>query len=174
MIQEARELKQNRTLDADNVVQPQAEEEEDEDENEEDEDEAEDDEAKPEFSQQKASPSVSSDSKESSTEVLLTKQSQGETLSTAGIVQPEKMVNVFDTKVNPLVSAISNIVNQFLPVESQDFNLEKFAAKLASDKESKMLVENSWTTDYTVMTCPALQFSDRFLFYGEFFEDREL
>ena len=99
---------------------------------------------------------------------------QCDAATTAGIVQPEKMVNVFESKVNPLVSAISNIVNQFLPVESQDFNLEKFAAKLASDKESKMLVDSSWTSDYTVMTCPALKFTDRFLFYGEFFEDREL
>merc|ERR1719221_1022475 len=130
MIQEAREMKMN-SSEADNVVQVDEEQEEDD---EDEEEEAEDDEAKPEFSEQKASPTVSSDLKESSSDVLLTKQSQEETLSTAGIVQPEKMANVFETKVTPLVSAISNIVNQFLPVESQDFNLEKFAAKLASDK----------------------------------------
>ena len=173
MIQEAREMKMNSTNtdDGDNVVQAEAEEEE-EDEDEEDEAEGEDEE--PEFSKQRTSPTVSSDSKESSSDVMLSKQSQGETLSTAGIVQPETMVNVFETKVNPLVSAISNIVNQFLPVESQDFNLEKFAAKLASDKESKMVVERSWTRDYSVMTCPALRFTDRFLFYGEFFEERQL
>ena len=104
---------------------------------------------------------------------MLTKLSGGETLTTSGIVQPEKMVNVFETKVNPLVSAISNIVNQFLPVESQDFDIEKFAAKLQSDKESKMTLDPSWTTDYFVLTCPALKFTDRFLFYGEFFEDKE-
>ena len=174
MIQEAREMKINSTSNGDDVVQPTAEE---EDEGEDEEDEAEEDEVEdedPEFTKQSSSPTVSSDSKESHSDVLLTKQSQGETLSTAGIVQPEKMVNVFETKVNPLVSAISNIVNQFLPVESQDFNLEKFAAKLASDKESKMVVERSWTRDYSVMTCPALRFTDRFLFYGEFFEEQEL
>merc|ERR1719460_359888 len=144
MIREAREMKMNSTSEADNVVQE--EEEEEEDDEDEEEGEAEDDEARPEFSEQKSSPTVSSDLKESSSEVLLTKQSQGETLTTAGIVQPEKMANVFETKVNPLVSAISNIVNQFLPVESQDFTLEKFAAKLASDKASKMEVESRWTT----------------------------
>ena len=104
---------------------------------------------------------------------MLTKQSGDETLTTSGIVQPEKMVNVFETKVNPLVSALTNIVNQFLPVESQAFDLEKFAANLQSDKETKMMLDPSWTTDYFVMTCPALKFTDRFLFYGEFFEEQE-
>jgi len=104
---------------------------------------------------------------------MLTKVTEGETLTTSGIVQPEKMVNVFETKVNPLVSAISNIVNQFLPVETQDFNLEKFAANLQTYKESKMSLEPRWSRDYFVMTCPATKFTDRFLFYGEFFEDLE-
>merc|ERR1711994_1050806 len=142
----------NSTSNGDDVVQPTAEE---EDEGEDEEDEAEEDEVEdegPEFTKQSSSPTVSSDSRESHSDVLLTKQSQGETLSTSGIVQPEKMVNVFETKVNPLVSAISNIVNQFLPVESQDFDIEKFAAKLHSDKESKMTLDPSWTTDYFVLT----------------------
>jgi len=165
MIQEGREFKLSN-----NITQSVPDDEEDDEDD--DEDDAEDVETKPEFSSQRSSPAVTSE-KEKSSEAMLTKLSGGETLTTSGIVQPEKMVNVFETKVNPLVSAISNIVNQFLPVESQDFDIEKFAAKLQSDKESKMTLDPSWTTDYFVLTCPALKFTDRFLFYGEFFEDKE-
>jgi len=160
MIKEARELKQTNT--GGNATQTDTQD--DEDDEDEDEDETENN-SKPEFS------SASSDSKQKSSDSMVTQVS--ETLTTSAIVQPEKMINVFETKVNPLVSAISNIVNQFLPVESQDFDLEKFAAKLQSDKDSKMSLEPSWTKDYFVMTCPALKFTDRFIFYGEFFEDRD-
>ena len=167
IIKQARESKLNNDTSGD-VAQSEALDEEDEDE---DEDEAEND-SNPEFSSKESSPSVSSETKEES-DAMLTKVSGGETLTTSGIVQPEKMVNVFETKVNPLVSAISNIVNQFLPLETQDFNLEKFAANLQTYKESRMSLDPGWSRDYLVMTCPAVKFTDRFLFYGEFFEDLE-
>ena len=168
-IQEAREAKLSVTANGTTETNP------DEEEDEDYEDDTEEEESKPEFSAGQSSPpvTVTAGSDDKPSDAMLTKQSGDETLTTSGIVQPEKMVNVFETKVNPLVSALTNIVNQFLPVESQAFDLEKFAANLQSDKETKMMLDPSWTTDYFVMTCPALKFTDRFLFYGEFFEEQE-
>ena len=74
--------------------------------------------------------------------------------------------------MNPVVEAISSLVQQFVPVESQHFDLEKFSAKLRADLETRYKVEETWTSDYFSLTCPAVKFSDRFLVYGEFFTDK--
>ena len=107
---------------------------------------------------------------------MITKQSTGETLSSSGIVTPEKMVDVFEKKMNPVVAALSNLVqqfNQFMPVDSQDFDLEQYTARLKSDLETKYKVDEAWSSDYFSLTCPAVKFTDRFLFYGEFFPDTD-
>merc|ERR1711872_1079252 len=83
---------------------------------------------KPEFSAQKEAPLPSDTPKH--TEAMITRLSRGEVMTeptnpTPGIVQPEKMVNVFEKKANVVVEAISNLVQQFLPVESVQFDLEK-------------------------------------------------
>jgi len=87
--------------------------------------------------------------------------------SSPGIAQPEKMANVFGKKTNMLVNAINNLMEKFLPIESRDFNLESYSEKLKHDK--KWPLEESWSRDYEVLSCPAVKFTDRFLIHGEFF-----
>ena len=74
--------------------------------------------------------------------------------------------------MNPVVEALSSLVQQFVPVESQHFDLEKYSAKLKADLETRYKVEETWSSDYFSLTCPAVKFSDRFLVYGEFFTDK--
>jgi len=127
---------------------------------------------KPEFSAQKEAPAPSDSPKH--TEAMITRLSRGEVLTdhaaSPGIVQPEKMVNVFEKKANVVVEAISNLVQQFLPVESVQFDLDKFSGRLQA---GQWPLEESWLTDYEAMSCPAVKFTDRFLMHGEFFEDSE-
>ena len=151
-----------------------------------DEDESEDDaeavteqdkENNPEFSETKESESVStSESETKSSDAMITKLSRGEALtgssSSGGIVQPEKMVDVFEKKMNPVVEAVSKLLNQFIPVESQHFDIEKYTAVLQHDLQTRYTVPETWSSDYFIMTCPAVKFTDRFLFYGEFFPDK--
>merc|ERR1719422_2048633 len=73
-------------------------------------------------------------------------------------LQPEKMINVFEKKMSPVVAAINNLVQQFLPVESKDFDIEKYTARLRNDLETKYKVDESWSQDYFTMTCPAVKF----------------
>ena len=125
---------------------------------------------KPEFSATKESEVTSpSDTKP---ETMITKLSQGESLSHGGIVQPEKMVNIFEKKMNPVAEVLSSLVQRFVAVESQHFDLEKYTARLKTDLETRYKVEETWTSDYFSLTCPAVKFSDRFLVYGEFFTDK--
>ena len=125
---------------------------------------------KPEFSATKESEVTSpSDPKP---ETMITKLSQGESLSHGGIVQPEKMVNIFEKKMNPVAEVLSSLVQRFVAVESQHFDLEKYTARLKTDLETRYKVEETWTSDYFSLTCPAVKFSDRFLVYGEFFTDK--
>ena len=144
------------------------------DEEDEDEEDMEDEEDrqnnKPEFSATKESEVTSpSDTKP---ETMITKLSQGESLSHGGIVQPEKMVNIFEKKMNPVAEVLSSLVQRFVAVESQHFDLEKYTARLKTDLETRYKVEETWTSDYFSLTCPAVKFSDRFLVYGEFFTDK--
>jgi len=137
-----------------------------------DEDGSPSEENEPKFSSQKEVPNPSDTPK--ATEAMITRLSRGEVLtdpkSSPGIVQPEKMVNVFEKKANVVVEAISNLVQQFLPVESRHFDIDKFTMSLKSDQWS---LDPSWRSDYEVMTCPAVKFTDRFLIHGEFFEEYE-
>ena len=144
------------------------------DEEDEDEEDMEDEEDrqnnKPEFSATKESEvTTPSDTKP---ETMITKLSQGESLSHGGIVQPEKMVNIFEKKMNPVAEVLSSLVQRFVAVESQHFDLEKYTARLKTDLETRYKVEETWTSDYFSLTCPAVKFSDRFLVYGEFFTDK--
>ena len=130
----------------------------------------------PDFSSTKETDARSSSDAPAKADTMITKQSTGETLSSSGIVTPEKMVDVFEKKMNPVVAALSNLVqqfNQFMPVDSQDFDLEQYTARLKSDLESKYKVDEAWSSDYFSLTCPAVKFTDRFLFYGEFFPDTD-
>ena len=143
----------------------------DEDE-EEDEGDLESEGVKPEFSATKES-EVTTPSSDVKPDAMITKLSRGESLSqSGGFVQPEKMINIFEKKMNPVVEALSSLVQQFVPVESQHFDLEKYSAKLKADLETRYKVEETWSSDYFSLTCPAVKFSDRFLVYGEFFTDK--
>ena len=144
----------------------------DEDEEEEDDEEGLEIEGKPEFSSTKEA-EVTTPSGDAKPDAMITKLSRGESLSqSGGIVQPEQMINIFEKKMNPVVEAISSLVQQFVPVESQHFDLEKYSAKLRADLETRYKVEETWTSDYFSLTCPAVKFSDRFLVYGEFFTEK--
>jgi len=169
LIREARENRSKENIDVNKVETNNDTEFETEDDDIEDD---EDEENKPEFSSQKEA-TVPSDSPKH-TEAMITRLSRGEVLTdpaaTPGIVQPEKMVNVFEKKANVVVEAISNLVQQFLPVESVQFDLEAFSANL---KSGQWPLEQSWLTDHEVMSCPAVKFTDRFLIHGEFFEEKD-
>ena len=53
------------------------------------------------------------------------------TVDAAGIVQPEKMPpNTIEKKKNILVTAINNLMEKFLPVESLNFDLQAFSEKM--------------------------------------------
>jgi len=127
---------------------------------------------KPEFSSSKEASAPTETLKP--TEAMITRLSTGESLmdhtESPGIVQPAKMVNVFEKKANVVVEAISNLVQQFLPVESVQFDLDKFSARL---KSGQWPLDPAWLTDHDIMSCPAVKFTDRFLIHGEFFEDKE-
>lgn len=174
-IQQAREdAIYNATMNAANANNSNREADNDEIDYDDDEEEMEEEhekENKPEFSATKESEvSTPSDAKP---EAMITKLSRGESLSqSGGIVQPEKMINIFEKKMNPVVEALSSLVQQFVPVESQHFDLEKYTARLKADLETKYKVEETWSSDYFSLTCPAVKFSDRFLVYGEFFTEK--
>jgi len=173
LIQEAREERENKSVDP-NKVQTNNDTEFDLESDDDIEDDGEDVENKPEFSAQKEA-HVPSDAPKHE-EAMITRLSRGEVMTdhstpSPGIVQPEKMVNVFEKKANVVVEAISNLVQQFLPVESVQFDLDKFSARVQS---GQWPLEQSWLTDYEAMSCPAVKFTDRFLMHGEFFEEPEV
>jgi len=173
LIQEAREERENKSVDP-NKVQTNNDTEFDLESDDDIEDDGEDAENKPEFSAQKEA-HVPSDTPKHE-KAMITRLSRGEVMTdhstpSPGIVQPEKMVNVFEKKANVVVEAISSLVQQFLPVESVQFDLDKFSARVQS---GQWPLEQSWLTDYEAMSCPAVKFTDRFLMHGEFFEEPEV
>merc|ERR1711976_378276 len=139
-IQQAREdAIYNATMNAANANNSNREADNDEIDYDDDEEEMEEEhekENKPEFSATKESEvNTPSDDKP---DAMITKLSRGESLSqSGGIVQPEKMINIFEKKMNPVVEALSSLVQQFVPVESQHFDLEKYTARLKADLETK-------------------------------------
>merc|ERR1712142_832046 len=104
---EAREARENKSVDP-NKVQTNNDTEFDLESDEDIEDDGGDVDNKPEFSAQKEAPPPSDTPKH--TEAMITRLSRGEVMTeptnpTPGIVQPEKMVNVFEKKANVVVEA---------------------------------------------------------------------
>ena len=172
MIQKAREAKHKNDTSTHNESVLAGDENIDDEDDTGDEDEEDENERSPEFSSAKESSEVTSNTDKSG--AMITKLSRGEALApSSGIVQPEKMVNVFEKKMNPVVEVISKIVNKIMPVDSQQFDLEIFTNKLQQDLQTRFKTDPIWNEDYFVMTCPAVKFTDRFLSYGEFFPSSE-
>jgi len=91
-----------------------------------------------------------------------------------GIVQPESMPSDSLPKpTNKLVEAVNSLTNslldRFMPVHSYNFDLELFANRVKND--ARYPVNESWLTDYSALSCPALKYTDRFLIHGEFFTE---
>jgi len=88
-----------------------------------------------------------------------------------GIVTPETSVSmpVLEKKNNMLVNAINNLMEKFLPLETRKFDLQDFSERLRNSNQWPL--EDSWYSDYEVLSCPAVKFTDRFLIHGEFFVD---
>jgi len=88
-----------------------------------------------------------------------------------GIVTPETPVSipVLEKKNNMLVNAINNLMEKFLPLETKKFDLQDFSERLRNNNQWPL--EDSWYSDYEVLSCPAVKFTDRFLIHGEFFVD---
>merc|ERR1719264_2450668 len=88
-----------------------------------------------------------------------------------GIVTPETPVSmpVLEKKNNMLVNAINNLMEKFLPLETRKFDLQDFSERLRNSNQWPL--EDSWYSDYEMLSCPTVKFTDRFLIHGEFFID---
>merc|ERR1712130_509234 len=88
-----------------------------------------------------------------------------------GIVTPEipGPMPVLEKKNNMLVNAINNLMEKFLPLETKTFDLQDFSQRIRNNNQWPL--EDSWYSDYEVLSCPAVKFTDRFLIHGEFFVD---
>jgi len=86
-----------------------------------------------------------------------------------GIVTPETPVPmaVLEKKNNILVNAINNLMEKFLPIETRKFDMQDFSERLRNNDQWPL--EETWYSDYEVLSCPAVKFTDRFLIHGEFF-----
>jgi len=86
-----------------------------------------------------------------------------------GIVTPETPVPmaVLEKKNNILVNAINNLMEKFLPLETRKFDMQDFSERLRNNDQWPL--EETWYSDYEVLSCPAVKFTDRFLIHGEFF-----
>ena len=67
--------------------------------------------------------------------------------------------------------ALNDIVQTYLPTiqtKTKPFSVEEFYIKLQTDFQYP--VNQSWTKDFSVMSCPAQVFKERFSVQGEFFD----
>lgn len=96
-----------------------------------------------------------------------------EKMDVAGIVTPETGVKVpgLEKKAGMLVTAINNLMEKLIPVETKKFDLAAFSSKMSMEQQWPL--EEGWTTDYQVLSCPAVKFTDRFLIHGEFFVENQ-
>ena len=103
-------------------------------------------------------------SEKSEESVLIKKQSKDETtIELLGINEKESKKTVFD--------ALNDIVQTYLPTiqtKTKPFSVEEFYIKLQTDFQYP--VNQSWTKDFSVMSCPAQVFKERFSVQGEFFD----
>ncbi len=92
------------------------------------------------------------------------------TTSDGGIVQPEKMPNVFEpAKPNKIVETLNNLLERFATPKNYKFDIMEYTTALMADK--RFSLNQSWYKDYSVLTCPGTKFTDRFLIHGEFFTE---
>ena len=90
--------------------------------------------------------------------------------SAGGIVQPEKMPNMFEpAKPNKIVETLNNLLERFATPKNYKFDMMEYTTALMSDK--RFSLNQSWYKDYSVLTCPGTKFTDRFLIHGEFFTE---
>jgi len=138
------------------------------------EEDADSDEDEPSFSD-RVEPPVEKESIEGGSKSMITKVSRGEILEDrplhqGSIIQPAEMKNIFEKKGNLLVKAINNLMDKFImEPEPTEFDSEEFAKRL---KTQRYPVNESWLSDFQVMSCPATKFTDRFLIHGEFFKEK--
>merc|ERR1719193_599044 len=101
---------------------------------------------------------------------IIQKYSSGDySTPSAGIVTPEKMPNVFPSSASKIVDTFNSLMEKFRGPNNYEFDLEKYTEKLMED--NRFALNESWYTDYSVMTCPGTKFTDRFLIHGEFFTE---
>jgi len=92
------------------------------------------------------------------------------TTSAGGIVQPEKMPDVFEpAKPNKIVETLNNLLERFATPKNYKFDIMEYTTALMADK--RFSLNQSWYKDYSVLTCPGTKFTDRFLIHGEFFTE---
>ena len=103
--------------------------------------------------------------------VLIKKQSKDE--ATEPLATKEEISvaeNLVATEPMHLLEALNKIVNSFVPLKTDTkFDLEQFRDRLFLDNLYSM--NRSWSSDHTVMACPAKHFLERFSIQGEFFEN---
>ena len=101
--------------------------------------------------------------------VLIKKQSKDET--TIEILESHHTNNEKAVKVGKtFTDALSNIVQTLLPAikPKKEFDPDEFYGKLLQYPLYE--VNQSWTQDFSVMSCPAQVFKERFSIQGEFFD----
>ena len=100
--------------------------------------------------------------------VLIKKQSKDETtIEILGSHTNEKAMKVGKT----FTDALSDIVQTLLPAtikSKKEFDPDEFYTKLVQYPLYE--VNQSWVQDYSVMSCPAKVFKERFSIQGEFFD----
>lgn len=120
----------------------------------------------PQFSEVKQE--QSKDSVETNTqhqEVLIKRQSKDETIEPL-VVKQEELLDA-----TTVLETINEMFKQYLPSGLQakaKFDVDEFTSRLLADTQYP--INASWKLNYSVMSCPAQTFVQRFTVQGEFFE----
>ena len=95
-------------------------------------------------------------------QVMIKKQSKDETTD-----------QVFSVKSPSMFETLNDLVTNYLPSavqkEKAKFDPDDFYQRLKSDKQYSL--NSSWVQDFSVMSCSAQSFLERFSIQGEFFEN---
>merc|ERR1712228_25848 len=86
-----------------------------------------------------------------------------------GIVTPEKMPSILRKPTNKFVDAVNSLVASLIPPATSTFNAEQFAKKLKTEEQFPL--NSIWYLKYSVLSCPAVRYSNRLMIHGEFLEN---
>merc|ERR1711874_747232 len=133
----------------------------------------------PEFSVQKIPEAKIMEKDPKPAQEMLHQHSRGDVLeleskvseqeSKSGIVQPKEIPELFRRNTKKMLETIHNLMETLMPTKPQSFDMRGFTNRVMND--DRWDLNQSWEKDFGTTSCPAQEFTDRFLVHGEFFED---